>query len=157
MNRYKLSKGLILVLLLIMMPYISGCSHKKVVLDIEKVASEIASKDYFGEDFFTVESNAILQMYGVEIKDVKVVGYKSSGGLADELTFFEATNEEDAKSVYDLASEHIADSKEGYQSYKPDEVYKLEHAILLREGNYVIVCVNGSYDDLKTLIKSYLK
>ena len=41
--------------------------------------------------------------------------------------------------------------------YKPDEVYKLEHAIVLREGKYVIVGVSSSYDDLETSIKSYLK
>lgn len=157
MNRIKWLKGLLMVLLVMMVPYMSGCGHKDVVLDIEKMASDIASSEYFGEDFFSVESNIILQLYAIEIKDVKVVGYKSSGGLADELTIFESTSEDDAKSIYELASEHIADSKEGYQSYKPDEVYKLDHAILLREGKYVIVCVNGSYDDLKTLIKSYLK
>lgn len=153
----KILKIFSMFLLVMMLPQMIGCGKKEISLDVDQMAQEISQSEYFSEDFFKVESNIISQMYGLETEDVKIVGYTSSGGLADELTIFEATNEEDAKAIYDLAKEHVADSKEGYQSYKPDEVYKLEHAILIEQGKYVIVCVNGSYDEVETLIKAYLK
>ena len=153
----KILKIFSMFLLVMMLPQMIGCGKKEISLDVDQMAQEISQSEYFSEDFFKVESNIISQMYGLETEDVKIVGYTSSGGLADELTIFEATNEEDAKAIYDLAKEHVADSKEGYQSYKPDEVFKLEHAILIEQGKYVIVCVNGSYDEVETLIKAYLK
>lgn len=156
-NRNSTLKIFSILLLVIMLPQLIGCGKKEISLDIDQMALEISQSEYFSEDFFKVESNIISQMYGIETEDVKIAGYASSGGLADELTIFEATNDDDAKMIYELATEHIADSKEGYQSYKPDEVYKLEHAILIEQGKYVIVCVNGSYDEVDTLIKAYLK
>ncbi len=156
-RRSKTFKIFSIILLLIMLPQLSGCGKKEISLDIDQMALEISQSEYFSEDFFKVEANVISQMYGIETEKVKIVGYASSGGLADELTIFEAPNKDDSKAIYDLAAEHIADSKEGYQSYKPDEVYKLEHAILIEQGKYVIVCVNGSYDEVETLIKAYLK
>jgi hypothetical protein len=157
MNKFRVSKVTSFFLLILLIPLMSGCSQKEIDLDIGQVALEISESDLFGEDFFVVESNIIAQKYGIESDDIDIVGYASSGGLADELTLIDAKNDESAKDIYELATEHISDNIEGYQSYKPDEVYKLEHAIVLREGKYVIVGVSSSYDDLETSIKSYLK
>jgi hypothetical protein len=131
----------LIVLCLLVIFIVSGCSSKELDFDMQAVVDSLSSKDYFGTDFYEVEGSALVQMYGIEVEDVNALGYAGSGGVADELTVFSVKNESDADTILQVAQDRIAERIEAYKSYKPDEVFKLEHAFVDKYGTYIVVGV----------------
>lgn len=145
---FKIGRKLI-VLCLMMMFIVSGCSSKELDFNMQEVIDSLSSKDYFGTDFYEVEGSVLIQMYGIEVENVTALGYAGSGGVADELSVFSLENETDADSILQIAQDRIAERIEAYKSYKPDEVFKLEHAFVKKYGTFVVVGVCSDGDTFK--------
>ncbi len=138
-----------IVLCLIVILVLSGCSTKKLDFDMQNVVEALSTKSYFGTDFYEVEGSALVQMYGIEVENVNAIGFAGSGGVADELSIFNVENEADADTILQIAQDRIAERIEAYKSYKPDEVFKLEHAYVEKFGTFIVVGVCSDADAFK--------
>lgn len=76
---------------------------------------------------------------------------------ADEFCIFTASDSSGADATEQMALERISSQKETYQSYAPDEVTKLNNAIISKKGNYVVLLVTDDYENGKSIIDKYLK
>lgn len=145
---FKIGRKLIGVCLLVML-IVSGCSSKELDFDMQAVIDALSTKAYFGTDFYEVEGSVLIQMYGIEIENVSALGYAGSGGVADELTIFSVDTATDADTILQIAKDRVTERIEAYKSYKPDEVFKLEHAFVEKYDNFIVVGVSSDADAFK--------
>ncbi len=77
--------------------------------------------------------------------------YSGSGYYADRLALITAAKEEDVQQVKDSVDEHIAQLLHQFQNYIPEEVDKINHAVIWSEGNFVLFCVTNDYETAKKI------
>ena len=83
--------------------------------------------------------------------------YMGSGATAEEAAVFEAKDEETAKQMAEVANQHIQNQREAFESYIPEEIKKLDKAIVEQKGRYVAVCVTDDVENAQKVIDGYLK
>lgn len=83
--------------------------------------------------------------------------YMGNGTYADEILIMTAKNQEDAKKNQEYAKVHLQEAKDTFRDYIPKEAKKLENALNVRCGCYVIVCVASDYETAEQIVNSVIK
>ena len=82
--------------------------------------------------------------------------YVGSGATAERMAVFEAVDADAAGSIADAQQTFTDGWIAGYSDYKPDEVPKLESAVLEQNGVYVVFCVSADNTTAKTAVQDLL-
>lgn len=97
----------------------------------------------FSEELERLDDAILEGFYGITEDDgvVLEVGYCSTGATAEEVAvlFFEGVKE--AQAFEEKALAHIDYQKEANESYRPQEMPKLEEAIVERRGESILILV----------------
>lgn len=156
-------KSLFLILLTLVIAssfiFAAGCdkasedssSNKEISVDTKALASDIIAKVKFVAAMNEINSELLDINYTVE-EGTTGVSYKAGGQFADEVTIFTAKDEASAKKMLDNVKEYIDEQKDIFASYAPGEVVKLEKAITMQKGKYVVFCVTADIETAKTII-----
>lgn len=102
----------------------------------------------FTEELERLDEAVVAGEYGLEGQGVaQVVSYYSPGGTAEEITLvaFEDPSLAEAFAA-DAAWSHIEDQKEANVTYRPDEMPKLDKAVVERRESTVMVLVCADYE-----------
>lgn len=153
-----MKKTLIGVIILVTLLSFCGCTkgaENKGDIDIGSLANQIVETAKLSNGVFLVESEIALKMYDIE-DDIQIITYASSGSSAEEVSVFKAENVTDANTVMEKVQRRVADRQEEYKDYMPEQVSKLENAIIEQRDIYVFLCISSSSDDVKELISSYI-
>lgn len=149
----KLTKKIItLMLCLVMAAALIGCSSKEEAkeIDIDALASELLEKVEFDDDLNEIDDILVKRLYNIE-SYVKASVYVSSGATAEEIAVFEFESEAAAAEGLEKAQARVEQQREDYESYIPEEVQRLDNAVVKQSGRYVIVCVSSG-DEAKNII-----
>lgn len=157
-------KKKLLALLIIPAMLFAGCGESgsdakvstaaaKTVTDAALSAVEIASAvtktaDDL-KDYYTTVDTAM-------VEDASFV-LCGSGAYPDEYCAIKVTDTANANTVLDAVKEHYEKQKKTYETYTPDEMYKLDGAKLYVSGNYVIYLACSDNDAAKTAVDEALK
>ena len=146
--------ALVLSVVLILSLAACGGSTKARDIDINTMAEKLVSGIEYDDELSLMEDYLFAYLYGdVTIEDVdSFVIYISSGATAEEVACFKAIDESAAQSIETGLKSHIEDQIESFTDYVPAEVKRLEDAVLVREGQYVILSVSGSPEEAKKII-----
>ena len=82
----------------------------------------------------------------------KVQMYLGSGYYADEVALITLSKEQDVAAGKSSAQEHIAQLRAQFVSYIPEEVGKIDKAVIWEGGNYIIVCITADYANAKLIL-----
>ncbi|GMQ62488.1 DUF4358 domain-containing protein [Vallitalea maricola] len=129
-----------------------GGKDKDITIDISALAGDLTSKIEFQDDLTKIEGNSVESIYQIDYAVSSEV-YVSSGATAEEVAVFELKDEKEADNAYKAAEERIDAQKQAFESYVPEEMEKLDNAVVKKIGKYVIVCVandNTSEDIIVT-------
>ena len=80
-----------------------------------------------------------------------------NGTYADSLIVMTAANESDAETDQKNVESYLEEMKKQFNDYIPEEVKKIENAVKVRCGCYVIVCITSDTDTAKKTIDSFIK
>lgn len=138
-----------------MIAIITGCSAQTQEIDIEMLAKELLENVTFEDELTAVEQAMGSKIYEVE-DDVKNIVYISSGATSEEIALFEFQNEEAAKTGYEKAKDRVERQKENYATYIPEEVSRLDQAIIEKYGKYVILCITND-QSAEQIIQKYIQ
>ncbi|MCI8379578.1 MAG: DUF4358 domain-containing protein [Lachnospiraceae bacterium] len=83
--------------------------------------------------------------------------YVGNGTYADELIIMTAKNESDAKQNQESVKTHLSETKKAFEDYLPEEAKKIEKAVSIRCGCYVIVCVTADYETAEKTINAFIQ
>lgn len=137
---------------------ISGCGSSTINIDTSTAVQTMTEKITFTDKFVNVDSESINRIYGVDESLVKsCAGMSGSGSTAECIAMWEANDESSAQDIEKQLNDFLNSYKEGYAEYKPEEVPKLESAILQKNGVYVVLCISADNETAKTVVNDVLK
>lgn len=82
--------------------------------------------------------------------------YVGSGATAESLAAFTAKDSDSADAIVEALGTFVDGWVEGYSSYKPEEVPKLESAVIDRQGETIVFCVTADNDAAKDAVQAVL-
>ena len=80
----------------------------------------------------------------------------ASGAFPDEIAVFKFKDAEAAKAAEPTVKERLESQKATYETYTPDEFYKLEGAVLEVKDEYLYYLVTSDNDKAKEIVKSFI-
>ena len=105
-------------------------------------ADALLESGAFSEHLESIDQDVACLLYGLDestVTDSAVYG--STGATAEELAVFTLTDEEAAEAARAALETRISDQRAAYESYIPEEVTKLDVAILDIRGSSVLLVV----------------
>ena len=134
----------------------AGCSgSENKELDINKLSSDLLAQVQFKDTLTKIDDDMISKLYGIDYAEEQIV-YISTGATAEEIALFKLKDSADAQKAYDAVNKRLDYQKNSYELYIPEEMVKLDAAVIELYGNYVIFCVSDG-DTAKTIIEEYIK
>ena len=123
---------------------------------VTKVADRLLNEIKYDDKLAEAEKESLDVIYpGLpkdKIKAMKIY-VSSSGGTSEEIAAFEAGDEETAKEIETKLKERVETQKTSFKNYVPEELKRLENALVIRKGNYVYLSVSGDPDKAKSIIE----
>lgn len=134
-----------------------GCgSSSPVSVDTAALTTSLTSDISYDNELSELSEDDITNYVTVE-DGVKGVMYMSSGSTAEEVAVFTAPDEATASTMKNNVQEFLNDQKTSFEDYIPEEAQRIDDAVLVVKGNYVILCVSGDSDKAQEIIDNAFK
>ncbi len=141
-------KKRIFPLLLVCLLILSGCGGGEKPYSVKDTSKALVEAEgVFSEELIPLDRAIFVPFLGLD--DSKVTDgavYASSGSTAEELAVLEFAGEDDAAAAMAQMEEHLASQKESNVDYRPQEMPKLDKAVLQRRKNTILFLVADDYD-----------
>lgn len=138
---------------------LSACGEKATVdFSLEDCSRELLGSDAFTDLLSPITAEIAAGLYGIDaalFAEVQV--YCSTGATAEEIALFRAVDEAAAKEIKAACEARIEAQKESYESYVPEEVPKLEKAIVRMGGVYVVYITAADPAEAGKILDGYVK
>ena len=134
-----------------------GCgSSSPVSVDTAALTTSLTSDISYDNELSELSEDDITNYVTVE-DGVKGVMYMSSGSTAEEVAVFTDPDEATASTMKNNVQEFLNDQKTSFEDYIPEEAQRIDDAVLVVKGNYVILCVSGDSDKAQEIIDNAFK
>ncbi len=138
---------------------LAACGKDEAPAEVTASASDLAkdlvdaiADDTLGTD--PVISDILASTYYVDMEQVaESASYMSTGATASEVTVIKCKDSSYVSDVSDIFKARVESQSELFASYAPDEVTKLEGAIIKTSGNYVVLCVTSETEAAEKVLK----
>lgn len=135
---------------------LAACGQgKEPELNIDEFGQELYAAGTFGEELYALDESVAQGFYGVDAQ-TRCWVRAGSGATAEELAVFETEDAESAAALVGKLQARNTDRIESYSSYIPGEVPKLENAVIISGGRYVVLCVATDASAVKELAEKTL-
>lgn len=148
--------GVFTLLLCLLLTACQSSGGSTASIDLNTLKDNILENVTFDTEMVELEEEAARQQYGVD-DSVSVTALTGSSAKVDEVALFEAKDETAAGEIVSLLKNHIEKQKNDYASYAPNEVPKLDNAVLLQNGKYVALCITSDYKTAESTIQASFK
>ena len=151
-------KKMVAVMLTVSAVLLGGCGSKEVSFDVTKLGDELNTQIAYGEELSPMDidtASMFINLSGINIVNSSI--YESSGATAEEIVVLECGSADDANKAKEAMQSRVEEQKESYVDYVPEEMPKLESAIVMTNGKYAVLSVSGDANAAKGIIDSYMK
>ena len=153
-----MKKALVLAISIVMVFCFFGCVNSQTetkIYDADITADTLNSKLQFGEPLEKSTADALFSIYGIDSSLCsKAAFYAGSGATADEIAVFNCINSDAAKTVKESVTARLDYLRDGYSSYGPDQIPKIDSAAVIIEGNSIIMCICDNPQDVLSIVES---
>lgn len=157
MNMKHAKKTLCLLAAFSLMLSLAACSGgAKAAFDPETATAAILDSGAFSAAPEELDAANLYDFEGYGLKEGVVTASKSylASGLTEQVSVLVCKDESGAKAVEQLLKLYLEDAKASYQDYAPNEIPKLDAAILERRGSTVLLVVAGDAAKAQTAVDS---
>ncbi|MEG0035472.1 MAG: DUF4358 domain-containing protein [Oscillospiraceae bacterium] len=152
-------KNKILLLLAVGVPFclISGCvpAAKPAEYDLAALSSEVSKSGAFSDLLSPVQVDVAASLYSFDPKDVAECNLLcSTGATTEEIGLFKCSDEAAATRVKSAADARVKSQRTAYESYAPNEMPKLDEAIVSQNGLYVFYIVSTDSAKVDAVLKA---
>lgn len=146
-----------LLILALLMTACAGSAEKKPLPAAEDLAKTLLDAGIFADELETVDPDIAALLYGFTEEDgVDLYCWLSaSGGTAEEFTLFLCRDDAALAVARKSAEARLENQKRTYESYAPDEVPKLEGAVVRVRDNILVLCVAADPEKAAKLLSPY--
>ena len=146
-----------LALLISILLMLTGCSGSKTTTawDLPQLTDRLLTEITYTDTLDEMTPDLMTYLYpDIDPADVVTqIIYISTGSTAEEIAAFEAVDEAAATRILQGLQNRITAQTESFTDYVPEEVKRLNDAVLVQNGLYVILSVSGDPDTAKTILK----
>ncbi|MBR5485278.1 MAG: DUF4358 domain-containing protein [Oscillospiraceae bacterium] len=140
----------------------TGCAAKEEQTDIDltKTADELQSQLVFKDNLNRLDDSMMSNFYpSVDLSKVSeyAVFVSGTGSTAEEIALFELKSSDDIQMIENAIDERLTDQKIAYQDYVPEEMVKIENAVVKTGGNYVFAVLCDDTDSASEILSGYFK
>lgn len=127
-------------------------------LDVDSASQQLMSAGIFDENLTEVSQSVTEKRLELNPEDIEsCVAYAGTKAVVDEFVLIKAISGDVAENIKNSFNNHIETQKKSYESYRPDEVPKLESAVVMTSGNYAVLIVSGDSAKAQKIIKDCMK
>ncbi len=83
--------------------------------------------------------------------------YTAEGGLADEVSLFHLKDSGDVKLAKEKLESRLETRRNQFNGYKPEEVYKIDNAVIMVKGNFVALVISSDPPMTESLLKQAIQ
>ena len=124
-----------------------GTTAVEVVKDIDpaKAAKDIISKTGFSVTLDSIDEANVQYIGGYDKipAGTKCSVNMAAGANAEEVSVFKT---DDTKTVADAVRAHVEAQKTAFASYKPEDMPKLDNAVIVEKSGVVVLVVTADYE-----------
>lgn len=160
MNKKVLIIGIIILIVVIVIGgyLFFNKQDENIQINIEELATQISQSGSFEDSIAKVDNEIVMEAYGFSNEEInEIVSYQGSGATSEELVILQATDKSQLNSIKDKISNRLTERKEAFESYLPEEVFKIDDHLLDIKGNYVILCISNDSSKVEEVINNYIK
>lgn len=126
-------------------------------LDTDAFAETVLKKVAFDTKLEKMDSSVAQSMISTAADDTKTQLYMGEGTSADELLIVTVKDESRMEQEIENVQKHLTDMQQSFQDYLPKEAKKINDAVILQSGRYIVACVSGDKDKAADVIREQLK
>lgn len=128
-------------------------------VDVQTVADEILNGGDFKDRLEAVDANmALTRLYNLDAAQVDASAfYVNSNATAEEIAVIKVKSDDYAETVRAAFEERIAAQKDACRDYLPDEMPKLENAVIYTGAGCVVLCISNDSGKAEALIENLLE
>ena len=131
-----------------------GGNEEAVAFDPAVTAQSLLDSGAFSDALEEVNTSVAATLYGVDEADIgDGVVYMSLSAGAEEIAVLVLSDADAAAAAMEGLEAHVADQRAALESYQPDEVSKLDGAILQQKGNSVLLAVCADPEAAKAVLE----
>lgn len=145
--------------LCVMLCALCGCGGggKTADFSLEECSRTLLDSGAFSDLLSPIPNETAAMLYGFDAAKVSEMQvFCSTGATAEEIALFKAVDEAAAKEIKAAVEARIEAQKESYENYVPAEVPKLEKAIVLTGGLYVVYVTANEPDSAEKILDNYI-
>ena len=104
-----------------------------------------------------MEDSVAQSMITTASENTRTELYMGEGTSADELLIVTVEDEDQMDQEIENVQKHLTDMRQSFQDYLPKEAKKIDDAVILQSGKYIVACVSGDKDTAGSVIREQLK
>ena len=150
-------KLIVLVAMVAAVAVLAGCGGKKADFDVATLGNDLATKITYEDTLAPMDLDCAGMFLNLaDVNVTKAAIYEGSGGTAEEIIVFECASEDDAKKAEQVLKTRVSEQIESFTDYVPEELTKLNAAVVKVNGKYAVLSVSGTPDEAKKIIDQYM-
>ena len=133
-------------------------NSKNIQINIQDLASKIAESGSFEDQLMQVDSEMVIEDYNFSSDEInELVSYQGSGATSEEIVILQVKDKSQINDVKSKMDTRLAERKEAFESYLPEEVGKIDNNILKVQRNYVILCIANDTNTVNNVLNENIK
>lgn len=136
----------------------SGTDDAALSVDLSSAADSIRNAGGYTEELVSLDESTIPANYPkLELDRVESFTCNVSGSMAtpEEVSIFLAKTPEDVESIRAAVDRRVEDQTFNFEDYRPEEMPKLENAVIIERGRYVFYAVCENADAVRDVIEAF--
>lgn len=147
----KLKTRISVLLAVVMICVLAACGKKGAAEDpkamLDKLLSDVS---------YSAELTEVGKRVGLYLPDLpegcEITLYRASGYSADEVALLTVRNQADLDQAERAIEKHLAELRSQFQNYAPDELPKIDHAVIVKSGSSLFLAVTDDYANAQAVL-----
>ena len=159
--KMKMKRFLTLALAAMMMVLcLAGCGGEDKYISFDELYNSLTTQIDFSASKMQKQTEAALDNYyyidPATLESYAIYMSDYSTGNADEIAMFQVKESDQMTTVKSLINDRISDLKVRYEDYKPEEMPKIESAIIEEKGNYIFLVISPDNEKAQEVLDQLL-
>ena len=144
MMRSKMMKHCTVLLAAVMVFLLAACGKKSGAVDAQALLDRLLTEVTYDAELTQVGKRVGLYLPELP-ENSEITMYRGSGYSADEVALVTVRKEADAAQAQKAMEKHLSELRDQFQNYAPEELPKIDHAIIWQTGTNLFLCVTNDY------------
>lgn len=135
-----------------------GCSRaaEKTDVPVSDISSKLISELTWVDSLRQLDDSVVEKFYGFDTSklDSYEVYVSDSGSTAEEIAVVKLSDASAKSDVTAAMEKRVEKQKKQFENYMPEEMYKLENALISEHGNYIILVVADEFEKAEEVLGS---